>query len=285
MEVLAQIVVWLNAAGECAWAGSLLAPIGVAAGLALRHDRRGGDRACSCSLSSSTRRTRRRSSASATTSTPTCWRSSCSRTATAVVAAGAGRVLLWARSGSSCWRIVPMLVMIVPVALAAGPALALVSGRPLRVGEEAVVTLKLNGDAGDLDGRAVSLEPTAAVEVVDRPGARAQQARGLLERQGASRTASIASLSGRRPDRRARNWRSATASCGSARAGPAGTGTTILLNPGEPPFRPDSPVQSIEIDYPDRSSWTSGTDSWVIYWFVVSMVAALCFRRALKVNV
>ena len=61
--------------------------------------------------------------------------------------------------------------------------------------------------------------------------------------------------------------------------------TNALLHPWEQPFGPDSPVRSVEIDYPSRSSWTSGTDSWVIYWFVASMVAALCFRRVLKVNV
>jgi hypothetical protein len=59
----------------------------------------------------------------------------------------------------------------------------------------------------------------------------------------------------------------------------------ILLNPAEEPFRPDSPVRSIAVEFPARSSWTSGTASWLIYWFVVSMVAALVFRRALNVKV
>jgi len=59
----------------------------------------------------------------------------------------------------------------------------------------------------------------------------------------------------------------------------------ILLNPEEEPFRPDSPIRSIEIEYPRRSSWTSGSDSWVIYWFVVSMIAALGFRRPLNVQI
>jgi len=34
-----------------------------------------------------------------------------------------------------------------------------------------------------------------------------------------------------------------------------------------------------------RPSCTSGTDSWVIYWFGGSMLAALCFRRVLGVYV
>jgi hypothetical protein len=70
-----------------------------------------------------------------------------------------------------------------------------------------------------------------------------------------------------------------------SQARPGWDWSSILLNPWEQPFRPDNPVRSIEIAYPDRSSWTSGTDSWMIYWFLVSMVAALCFRRALHVHV
>ena len=56
------------------------------------------------------------------------------------------------------------------------------------------------------------------------------------------------------------------------------------MHPWEPPFGPDSPVQSIAIDYPKRSSWTCGSDSWMIYWFVVSIVAAFCLRGVVGVN-
>lgn len=59
----------------------------------------------------------------------------------------------------------------------------------------------------------------------------------------------------------------------------------VLLHPAESPFGRDSLVKSIEIDYPHRSSWTSGTDTWVIYWFVVSMIAAFCFRRVFNVSI
>ena len=58
-----------------------------------------------------------------------------------------------------------------------------------------------------------------------------------------------------------------------------------LLNPAEPAFPSSSPVHSVEVAYPDRPSWTSGTDHWVIYWFVVSMVAAFCAKPFLKVNI
>ena len=65
---------------------------------------------------------------------------------------------------------------------------------------------------------------------------------------------------------------------------PGWSWSDALLHPWERPFGPESPVRSIEIEYPERASWTSGTDSWVIYWFAVSMIAALCFRRLLHVN-
>src|SRR5262249_6137017 len=59
----------------------------------------------------------------------------------------------------------------------------------------------------------------------------------------------------------------------------------ILLHPEEKPFDAGSPVQSIEIVYPERSSWVSGSNTWVIYWFIASMIGALCFRRWLNVNI
>jgi hypothetical protein len=57
-----------------------------------------------------------------------------------------------------------------------------------------------------------------------------------------------------------------------------------MLHPREEPFARDSPVQSIEVTYPDRSSWTTGTDWWMAYWFVASMVAAFAARPFLNVN-
>jgi hypothetical protein len=50
-----------------------------------------------------------------------------------------------------------------------------------------------------------------------------------------------------------------------------------LMHPWEPAFPPDSPVRSIEIDYPDRPLNISGINWLLLYWFIVSMVAALCF--------
>ena len=58
----------------------------------------------------------------------------------------------------------------------------------------------------------------------------------------------------------------------------------MLIHPREAPFPADSLVRSIEVDYPDRDSITSGTNRWVIYWFVVSMVTAFAAKPVLRVN-
>jgi hypothetical protein len=57
-----------------------------------------------------------------------------------------------------------------------------------------------------------------------------------------------------------------------------------LLYPRETPFAPDALVQSIEVQYPARSSWTSGTDYWVWYWFAVSLAVGFSLRGVFHVN-
>jgi uncharacterized membrane protein (DUF106 family) len=179
--------------------------------------------------------------------------------------------------------IVPMLVMAVPVTLLLGQLALWYQARPLRVGEDAVITLKLNGDAGSA-WPAVSLQPTDTILVTVGP-VRVRSKREVCwdvkaQKRGSHR---LLFLVGDEP-----SFKQLAIGDGFLRVStqrPGWDWSAILLNPEEEPFRPDHPVRSIEIAYPHRSSWTSGTDSWIIYWFVVSMVAALCVRRAMNVAV
>ena len=59
----------------------------------------------------------------------------------------------------------------------------------------------------------------------------------------------------------------------------------VLVNPREPPFALDSAVQSIELVYPQRDSFTTGTDRWVLYWLAISLIAAWAAKPLLKVHV
>ena len=59
----------------------------------------------------------------------------------------------------------------------------------------------------------------------------------------------------------------------------------VILYPLEKPFASDSPVHSITIDYPERNSRIYGTDWWIVYFFVASMVFAFLFKPLLNVRI
>ncbi len=178
--------------------------------------------------------------------------------------------------------IVPMLVMIVPVSLLLGQLSLWYQVRPLRAGEEAVVTLQLrDGAASALPD--VQIEPTPAVETVVGPvqvlskreicwNLRARENgyhRIEFHFDGVSVQKALAIGDGFMrvsTERPAWNW------------------SDILWQPAEEPFAPDSPVRAIRIDYPGRRSWTSGSDWWLVYCFAASMFFGFCFRPWLKVS-
>jgi hypothetical protein len=188
---------------------------------------------------------------------------------------GAGRLLVLA--------LVPTALMALPVTLVLGQLSLWYQQRPLRVGEETVVTLALNGDAGT-PWPEVSLRPTDAVETTVGP-VRVKSRREVCWNIKV-RESGYHRLSFRVGDRTVD--KELAAGDGFMRVSarrPAWVGSEVLEYPGEEPFAPDSPVRSIDVKYPERSSWTSGTNLWVVYWFAVSLVVAFCFRRVLRVNV
>jgi uncharacterized membrane protein (DUF106 family) len=195
--------------------------------------------------------------------------------AQAGVLGGAARLLVLA--------LVPMAVMLVPMTLLLGQLALWYQQRPLRVGEETVVTLTLGG-AADTPFPTVVLAPTDAVEPAVGPvrvlskrevcwsvrAARAGQHRLTFQIDGQPAEKELAVGDGFMRV--------------SAKRPPSSEWSEALLHPREQPFATDSPVRAIEIAYPERTSWTSGTDYWVVYWFAVSLVAGFCFRRVLNVN-
>lgn len=191
------------------------------------------------------------------------------------VFAGAFKLMLLA--------IVPMLIMAVPVCLILGQLALWYQARPLHEGEETLVELRLHHSAASTLPE-VALTPSDAFETTIGPvrvptdqavywNLKAKQpghhqlefrvgeqtfAKEFMVGDGFARTSQL---------RPAWNW------------------TDILLHPWEAPFPPDSPVQSIAVQYPGRRSWTSGADTWMAYWFIVSMVAAFVGKPFLNVNI
>lgn len=201
----------------------------------------------------------------------------------AAVALNAQGRILAAAFWLAVYAIVPILVMAVPVLLVIAQLGLWYQHRPLHAGEDAVVTVKL-GTNTETPWPEVRLEPTEALEVKTGP-VRIQSRREIcwdvVARQlGYHRL--VFRVDGQTYDKEL------AVGDGFMRVSTMRPGTALkdlAENPAEKPFGPDSPVQSIEIKYPKRSSWTSGTDKWVYYWFIVSFVSAFCFKSVFKVNI
>ena len=129
--------------------------------------------------------------------------------------------------------------------------------RPLRVGEEAVITLKLGGDAGS-PWPAVSLEPTDAVEVTAGP-VRVRSKREVCWNVKARQPGSHRLVFQVGDRTIAKELAVGDGFMRVSAERPGWDWSAILLNPWEEPFRPGDPVRSIAIAYPERISWTSGT--------------------------
>ena len=177
----------------------------------------------------------------------------------------------------------PMLVMIVPVCLLFGQMGLWYQARPLEPGEQALVTMQLNGETGD-PWPDVSIEPTTSLDVTVGP-VRLKSNRQICwqiqaRKEGYHRI--LFQVDGQEIEKEL------SVGNGFMRVSvqrPGQNGAAILLHPWEKPFDCESVVQSIAIDYPDRPGRTCGTDWWLIYFFIASLVFALIFKPFLKVRI
>lgn len=177
----------------------------------------------------------------------------------------------------------PMLVMIIPVSLLLAQMSLWYQSRPLLPGETAVMTVKLNDNAG---GRwpTVNIGPTPVAEVTVGP-VRVFSRRQICWEIKALENGKhrIALNVNRRQIEKELVIGDGFMRASSTR--PAWNWANILMHPAEEPFAPDSIVQSVTIDYPDRLSMTSGADWWLIYFFIASMVFAFVAKPFLKVRI
>jgi hypothetical protein len=178
---------------------------------------------------------------------------------------------------------VPMLVMALPMTLLLAQLALWYEARPLAPGEEAVISLKLGGGAA-APWPAVGLEPTEAVEVIAGP-VRMRKEREVCWNVKAKKAGGHSLLFQVGGQSVAKELAVGDGFMRVSAERPGWSWSRILLNPWEKPFRPGEAVRSIAINYPERSSYTSGSGYWVVYWFVGSMVAGLCFKGVLKVNI
>jgi len=181
------------------------------------------------------------------------------------------------------YSIVPLLVMIIPVSLLLAQMGLWYQSRPLLPGEETVVTMKLNGEMNSPWPK-VDIESIPAAEVMMAP-VRIFSKREICWKiraleKGYHRI--VFKVDGEQIEK------DLAIGAGFMRVSaerPGWRWSDIMLHPWEKPFRPDSIAQSVSINYPARPSLTSGTDWWLIYFFVLSLVFALIFKPFLKVRI
>jgi len=176
----------------------------------------------------------------------------------------------------------PMLLMIFPVSLLLAQMSLWYQSRPLLPGEVAVMTVKLNSNVNE-NWPTVNIEPTPVAEVTVGPVSVLSKRQICWEIKALENGKHHITLdiNGQQ------NEKELAIGDGFMRVSstrPASNLTGILMNPAEKPFGPDSIIQSVTIDYPDRPSWASGTDWWLIYFFAASMLFALILRPFMKVR-
>jgi len=179
----------------------------------------------------------------------------------------------------------PMLVMILPVSLLLAQLSLFYQARPLLPGEEAIVTMQLADDIGDdwpdvkvalMDTAAISIDKTIVYGKKQILWKIRAEVPGIsyiifqVDNESVGKELAIGD--------------------GFMRTSIMKPGPNLgdlLLHPWETPFAADSVVQSITIEYPNR---TSSTDWWIIYWWIiyfciVSMIAAVIFIPIFKVRI
>lgn len=177
----------------------------------------------------------------------------------------------------------PLLIMLVPVSLLLAQMGLWYQYRPLKPGEYTVVTMNLNGNF-DSPWPAVTMKLTPAVELTTGPVRIFSQRQICWEIK--ARQNSSDPLVFQVGDQEVE--KELAIGDGFMRVStdrPGGQWWDIFWHPAEKPFSADSAVQSISIVYPERLSWTSGTDYWVLYFFVASLIFALIFKPFLKVKI
>lgn len=183
---------------------------------------------------------------------------------------------------SILYSLVPVAVMVVPVTLFLSQLALWWQVRPIGVGEETVVTVRLNG-SDKSDWPRVEFRPSADMESIAGPirirnqrslcwSIRANQPgyhRVVFDVDGHSIEKQLAV--GQEPMR-----------VSSVR--PEWKWSVVILNPAEEPFDRTSVVRSIEVQYPTTRKWLTGTRTWFLFWLIGSMLTAFLLRGVFRVS-
>ena len=178
--------------------------------------------------------------------------------------------------------IVPMLVMILPMSLLLAQMALWYQYRPLLPHEHAVLTLKLNSDV-DESWPVVSIKDDPAFEITSGPVKILSKREVCWEikalQNGYHR---VIFQAGQQQIEKDLAVGDGLMRISSKR--PGWEWTDILMNPAEGPSRQDSIASSVSIRYPERPAPASGSNRWLIYFFVASIAFAYILKPLVKVR-
>ncbi len=177
----------------------------------------------------------------------------------------------------------PLLVVIVPICLIMAQMALWYQARPLLPGEEALVTMQLNGDIESAwPDVSIASMPAADITIDQTRAFSNRQIYWKIKARENGLNNIVFQVDGQQVEKELAIGE------GFMRVSlqrPGWHWLDILENPSEKPFGPDSIVQSISVKYPSRLSLTSGTNWWIAYFFAASMVFGFIFKPFLKVKI
>lgn len=179
--------------------------------------------------------------------------------------------------------LIPMLVLVFPVCLVLAQMASWYQARPFRPGNDQVtVQIIMNNSNGGVPQ--VALDPLPAARLIAGPVRVLSKGEVYfrLEPVENGYHTLVFHIGGGRYEKRI------AVGDGFMRLSPRRPGPQpkdILMYPLEKPFLSGDPVRSINISYPSRDSKIYGTDWWLVYFFLTSMVCALLCKSFLHVRI
>jgi hypothetical protein len=176
----------------------------------------------------------------------------------------------------------PSLVMLVPFLLLFCQLGLWYQARPLLPGERGQVIMELNGDVDSpMPDVTIASMPSAEVTIAKTTVPSTRRLYWEIEAKEASSENIVFQVGGEKVEK---ELVIGSSFMPVSPLRPGWNVLDILENPREKPFPPDSVVKSISIKYPDRISKTSGTNWWMGYFLLVSMVFGLILMPFINVK-
>ncbi len=182
------------------------------------------------------------------------------------------------------YSVTPMLVMIVPVVLILVQLGIRYAARPLHVGESALVKVMLR-DGSSMGNHPVSVNPDDGLRL-ETPLLRIPQEREVSFRIGAL-TEGEHELSIQVGDERITQTIAVSDRVARVYNKKSKPGfMNALLYPGEPPIPKDSAIEEIQVNLPPQDVSIAGWNvNWLVFFFIVSVIAGYSLKGVFKVEV